>query len=46
MKAIVRGMLLSLAILGLILPSTASAADFYAGKNIRFVVGFAAGGRV
>ena len=44
MKAIARGMLLSLAILGLILPSTASAADFYAGKNIRFVVGFAAGG--
>jgi tripartite-type tricarboxylate transporter receptor subunit TctC len=44
MKAIARGALLSFAVLGLILPSAVSAAGFYAGKNIRFVVGFAAGG--
>lgn len=44
MKAIARGVLLSFAVLGLILPSAVSAADFYSGKNIRFVVGFAAGG--
>jgi tripartite-type tricarboxylate transporter receptor subunit TctC len=44
MNAIARGMLLSIAILGLTLPGVALAADFYAGKNIRFIVGFAAGG--
>lgn len=44
MKAIARGMLLSFAIHGLTFPGAALAADFYAGKNIRFIVGFAAGG--
>lgn len=44
MKTIARGMLVTSVILGLIFPAAASAADFYAGKNIRLIVGFAAGG--
>ena len=44
MKTIARGMLVTSVILGLIFPAAVSAADFYAGKTIRYIVGFAAGG--
>ncbi len=44
MKSLSRAMLLGLAILTLSLSSTVRADDFYAGKTIRFIVGFAAGG--
>jgi tripartite-type tricarboxylate transporter receptor subunit TctC len=44
MKMPSRAMMLSLALLILPVPSKALAQEFYAGKTIRFIVGFAAGG--
>jgi tripartite-type tricarboxylate transporter receptor subunit TctC len=46
MKTIARGICLSLAFFGCQFSSNALAKDFYAGKNIRFIVGYAAGGRI
>ena len=44
MKTIARGIWVSLAFFACQISANALAKDFYAGKNIRFIVGFAAGG--